>query len=83
MNDLGPTGIWVRQFCKHHLIVKLLVLTQVAVFFAAAGRSYYDVLEVDQRASAADIKKAYRKLSMKYHPDRNSEKGAGMEDLHS
>lgn len=32
-------------------------------------RDYYEVLGVDKKATAADIKKAYRKLGMKYHPD--------------
>lgn len=32
-------------------------------------RDYYEVLGVDKQATAADIKKAYRKLGMKYHPD--------------
>ena len=36
-----------------------------------AKHDYYKVLDVARNSSEADIKKSYRRLAMKYHPDRN------------
>ncbi len=42
-------------------------------------RDYYEVLGVDKGADEAKIKKAYKRLAMKYHPDRNGDDKVGAE----
>jgi len=57
-------------------LVALLALVSCAGW--ALGRTFYDILEVSRSADEAQIKRAFRKLAMQYHPDRNpGERGAG------
>ncbi|MCI0531846.1 MAG: DnaJ domain-containing protein, partial [candidate division Zixibacteria bacterium] len=37
----------------------------------AGKRDYYEILGVDRSATEDDVKKAYRKLAVQYHPDKN------------
>lgn len=57
----------------------ILVLATLCILsISALAEDYYDTLEIKSDASEADIKKAFRKMSAKYHPDKNQ----GNEEAH-
>ncbi|KAJ1919958.1 DnaJ- protein scj1 [Mycoemilia scoparia] len=68
---------------KPHTIPRLarllLTILVVAIFLldatlvgVLAGKDYYNILGISRNANEREIKKAYRQLSKKYHPDKNS-----------
>lgn len=56
--------------------IKSLILLLLFCHSILCEREYYRTLGVKQSATQQEIKKAYRRLSQKYHPDINQEKDA-------
>lgn len=52
------------------LLCPLIFITATLLFFMSE-RDYYEILNVSRTASEEEIKSAYRKMAMRYHPDRN------------
>ena len=52
------------------------ILYFFTIYLGAIAKDYYKTLGIQKSASDRDIKKAFRKLAMKYHPDKNKEEGA-------
>lgn len=62
-------GESVANMLHRGAAVLLLLLSLLSVVLAA--RDYYAILGIGKQASDKEIKSAYRKLSKKFHPDKN------------
>ncbi|CAG0885616.1 unnamed protein product, partial [Darwinula stevensoni] len=59
-----------------NMLVPVVMLWTLLLTILVDAKDYYEILGVNRAASDRDIKKAFRKLAMKYHPDKNKEEGA-------
>jgi len=63
---------FLASYCLLFYLITILSTTSSSIFVEGAKqKTHYDVLELKQDATLKDIKKAYRKLAVQHHPDRN------------
>ena len=56
---------------KNKIIITIII---ILISFSNCGEDYYKILGVSRGASKAEIRRAFKKLSLKYHPDKNKNK---------
>ncbi|KAK3875375.1 hypothetical protein Pcinc_019755 [Petrolisthes cinctipes] len=65
-----------QPFIRLVLLVMVCLLTWCCCTTTSATKDYYQTLGVQRSATVQQIKKAYRRLAVRYHPDKNKEEGA-------
>lgn len=66
----------MKVYALEFNVITVMILPLLAAVIVAKTSDYYDILGVDKKASPQEIKKAFRKLALLYHPDKNSDAGA-------
>ena len=85
-------GIHNTECCGFWLLLFNMNLSQMLVMsvlcglvsfsnFCEAKKDYYKVLGLEKGASDKEIKKAFRKLALKYHPDKNPDAGDKFKEI--
>ena len=79
--DVHEKEVHVIQSIANYLNINKNDYESIKAVFAKDREAPYRVLEIDPSSSEQEVKKAYRKMANKYHPDKVSHLGKEMQDL--
>ena len=79
--DVHEREIHVIQSIANYLNINKNDYESIKATFAKDNEAPFRILEIDPSASDQEVKKAYRKMATKYHPDKVSHLGKEMQDL--
>ncbi len=72
---ISQSELQIIEEVARHLGISHKDFASIRAMFGTDENSAYDVLEVEKGASDAEVKKAYRKMAIKYHPDKVNDLG--------
>jgi DnaJ like chaperone protein len=83
--SIADGNIHIKEMEVIELISNYLNINQndfdsIKAMFIKSTKSAYDILEIDPSVNDIDVKKAYRKMAMKYHPDKVAHLGKEIQD---
>ena len=77
--SLHPSEIYTIEQISHYLGISSADMNSIKAMYYSDDESDYKILEINKNASDDEIKKAYRKMALKFHPDKVAQEGADVQ----
>ena len=80
-NDIHPNEVKVISTIANYLNINQMDFESIKAMFIGDVNKAYTILEIEQSATDNEVKKAYRKMAAKYHPDKVSHLGKDLSQI--
>lgn len=74
--EIHPSEISIIEQIGHFMGISIADMNSMKAMYYRDAKSDYKILEVSENATEDEIKKAYRKMALKFHPDKVAQEGA-------